>query len=855
MKFALWVTPRGKIHTDTSQMRSDLADIHGSKLDALHGDTPLGAMQMTETREFIKFCLRDEGIPVQRRAEDVLLDAIEKTEKMIPPLRAPTDLECVALCDEQGYLVAKCDASLVNTDPDSNWTGQVRLRITKGKKYKIRVDGVRYRKAFIRPKVKYSREDGIWVEDHDMELVGKDTLVRVIDDEGGERWFRANPAKKGHDFHESELWKYFEKPVVDTVKEVNPDSYNNAMEQMDMLEMINGYKYYPGQRDYIARMNCVDSGLISAETGCGKTLIAITLMRLKGPGRRLVIAPKGTVEGSDSDVDHTAQWLSELDKFAPDLKVYKLFNEKDYNKILAENGGELPKDMVAITYPNAFFSNEGAFEAIPTAWMTRDHESKTRKRLGLPEIEEDESSSISYSRSIGKDINGMRAIWSPSLATKIGDIWDQVYVDEAHFACNINSAVTQSLIRVQAKVRYAITATPIGNMVYNIFPLAGWLMVSKWYRGGLNNPAWPFAKEDIGRFKDLFLSKEFDRTQEQENWRTGKKTSISKDSPVISQPGRLLKSLKPMLGYISKEECNPDLVKCNLMVTKVPMGAQQLDAYAHFIQPENLPFTDPKNRMAVMQNWLRTIAAGGPYGPDFIREHSDLKPTSNYNPKTVMILEKLRECLERKEQCVVIYSRLHSGNEIAARLDKAGVKYSRIDSTQGKHAKEAAIFKAGKRPVMLMGISCAQAYSFENCRNLIIGSLEWSYGKLNQAMGRVYRLNSKRDVNIYTILHKNTIEELVFEKVCTKQDSATICLKGEFVEHDINLMSPEEIMADHVTNFNRNSENIREEICENEWPALCAGIAKFNSEFYTDESKELDPAVNPQKVINQYETV
>jgi SNF2 family DNA or RNA helicase len=197
---------------------------------------------------------------------------------------------------------------------------------------------------------------------------------------------------------------------------------------------------------------------------------------------------------------------------------------------------------------------------------------------------------------------------------------------------------------------------------------------------------------------------------------------------------------------------------------------------------------------------------------------------SNFNPKTIAILEKIYECLAAGDQVVHVSARINQSTEIERRLDEGGIKVSRIDSTRSKHSVEAAKFKAKETQVLLMGINCAQSYSFEQCNNLIIGSLEWSYGKFNQAQGRVWRLISQKPINIYVILHKDTIEELLFEKLGLKEDAATVCLKGMHVPREIHAVHPDEIMSDHVFNFNRKTKNICEEKCEEDWPILRARI-------------------------------
>lgn len=120
-----------------------------------------------------------------------------------------------------------------------------------------------------------------------------------------------------------------------------------------------------------------------------------------------------------------------------------------------------------------------------------------------------------------------------------------------------------------------------------------------------------------------------------------------------------------------------------------------------------------------------------------------------------------------------------------------------------------------------MGIKCAQAHSFEQCPNEIIMSLEWSYGSLDQAKGRVYRLNSPKPVKVWVILHSNTIEELMFDRVGLKQDSATLCLHGKRVPRDFKTVDASEILAEHVASYNVKDGNVlNESDCENQWPAL-----------------------------------
>tara|TARA_B100001094_G_C17938909_1_gene674532 strand:+ start:192 stop:746 length:555 start_codon:yes stop_codon:yes gene_type:complete len=176
-------------------------------------------------------------------------------------------------------------------------------------------------------------------------------------------------------------------------------------------------------------------------------------------------------------------------------------------------------------------------------------------------------------------------------------------------------------------------------------------------------------------------------------------------------------------------------------------------------------------------------------------------------------------------------------DELGRRLGEARIPFSRIDGAPGgpSHVVEANRFKRGETKVLLMGIRCAQAHSFANCSNLIIGSLEWSYGSFSQAMGRVYRLNSPKDVKVYVILNKDSIDEMMFDKVATKRDAATIVMVGEMVDSEFKNVSAGEVFAEHFLSFDEDSADAKsEEECEKDWPKLLNRLGASNCKKWKD---------------------
>jgi len=708
------------------------------------------------------------------------------------------------------------------------------------------------------------------------------------------------------------------------------------------------FSFYPGQLDYLARVATKDYGLIAADTGCGKSLMAITLIRMKlgasaisqlptpisqppSPisdlnGRALIIAPQGTLrtkagvvdEEGDGEADPAvspgmtpSQWMQEIRKFAPGLPVHQLFSWDDYEGLVRKHGG-FPTGIF-VTYYEAYFRNQ-ARETLPDSWDHKklckafeaklgpsyrkflvasakaphvgaewyhenalfaecDPDGKVKrwkhdpKKVKVGEVVDEfmvadpedyvgwtvqeivEHPLHDYSQGVGVERNGIRCVVLPCLATRIdmaealrrrsmpsgngapygSSAFDFVALDEAHTCTNLDAQVTQSLIRVQARFRFAFTATPIPNIVSNLFSLMGWLCVPGWYRNGeggvpARNAAWPYAREEIQRFNDTFLSVERDYTQEQmnllfrDNWR-GK---CVKASPVISSPARLLKLLKPSLAFISKPMCRESYQAPKVVDVRVGLGQEQMTLYRHYMNRSNIPGRHPLVRARKQIAWLRGITAD-PTG----FAHGGPRVGSNFNPKTVAILELVADILRRGEQVTIITARVGQTDTLHRLLgDALGDPrlIARIDSTHtaDHHSGEAERFKKGKARVLLMGIKCAASHSFSRCPNAIIASLEYSYGPFHQAKGRVDRVNSEFPVTIYCILHRGTIEETMFDVVATKQDAATICLHGQRVPRDFKPVDMQEILAESMTATEAEGDATgpAEDDLEARWPEL-----------------------------------
>jgi hypothetical protein len=76
-------------------------------------------------------------------------------------------------------------------------------------------------------------------------------------------------------------------------------------------------------------------------------------------------------------------------------------------------------------------------------------------------------------------------------------------------------------------------------------------------------------------------------------------------------------------------------------------------------------------------------------------------------------------------------------------------------------------------------------------------------------------------VKIWCVLHQNSIEELLFDRVALKQDAATLCLHGKRVPRDFKTLDASEVLAEHIVNFKaEDGDVLSESECESQWIEL-----------------------------------
>lgn len=798
------------------QKKFDITHADAKRLMSLDGSTPQVLAVDKETRKLLNSLVEAGIYKVQPEAEEAIRNAVSEAVRVSTPIMPVTDFERVAYLDEEDTVTCIND-----------WGP-----FKRGEKYPVRSRNYSFKQHFTRRKPHFNEKTGVMeTVDHECTLSGQDRKIVV-----GNHEFLANPSQDIENQHdEALLWQIFSRPAVLTVADKFADKMHDNRQALETMEMLSNIQFFPGQMDYLSRVLVRDNALIAAETGTGKTVMAIASYVVKGADRCLVVCPKGVAH---SGGDELSQWVAEIHQFAPFVEVFKIFTHDDYLRIKRLNNGKLPAGFY-VTYYDAFFKN-GGIETCSTygngepRWTDRKIADIIYPDHDWSDAQAEELSGHRLVETVGMEHNGIRCIAKPSLSTLIGHEFDMVCLDEAHNIKGLNANVTQAAIRLSPKYRFAFTATPVPNTATDIFTLMGWLCVDNWYRGGLSNAAFPFRREDLSRFNQLFLARERDHTAEAMLEAGGKKKRrVEKVSPVLSSPARLLKILKPAIAFITKTQCNADYLPPRIVDVRVPLGTQQSRLYAHFTDMNNIDRTIAGTavrnglvRHGAQIEWLRAIATDPAHAYLQSKRFNPATPAAtSFNPKVMAIMELVNQCVSNGEQVVIVNARKGITDTIHRLCDEAGLSVSRIDSSDrsGNHSEESNLFKRGHTQVMLMGIKCAVGHSYSQCRNLIIGSLEYSPGPFEQARGRVDRLTSKES-RIYCILCRNTIEEVMFDTVAIKDDASKIILRGQRVPRDFVPVDMSEVLMDSIMQWDDNQETIDEAVCREQWETLLSEI-------------------------------
>ena len=333
-------------------------------------------------------------------------------------------------------------------------------------------------------------------------------------------------------------------------------------------------------------------------------------------------------------------------------------------------------------------------------------------------------------------------------------------LDEAQFIKNAKAAVAKAVKVIRADHRFALTGTPIENRLSELWSIFDYLM-----------PGFLYSGTDFTRRFETPIVK-------------------GKDEEVTQ---RLRKMTAPFILRRCKEDVLKDL----------PAKLEEV-RYARITGEQQKIYDAQVLRMKGM------LQEAGNAGEDKIRIFAELTRIRQICCDPSLLLEKYAGESAKREACLeLIRSAMDGGHRMLVfsqftsmlalleqDLKDAQIPYYQITGATPKEKRLSLVhaFNEGDVPVFLISLKAGgTGLNLTGADVVIHYDPWWNLAAQNQATDRAHRIGQTKQVTVYRLILKDTIEERILKLQEAKKDLADAILAGS--AESIMSMSNEELLA------------------------------------------------------------
>ena len=306
--------------------------------------------------------------------------------------------------------------------------------------------------------------------------------------------------------------------------------------------------------------------------------------------------------------------------------------------------------------------------------------------------------------------------------------WAALIMDEAQYTKNHQSKVYQCLRRVEAPVKLAITGTPMEN---NLMEL--WSLLSITAPGLFPSPT---------RFRDYYA-----RPIEKDN-----------DTELLA---RLRRRVRPLMKRRTKEQVAADLPAKLEQVLEVDLHPKHRKLYQTMLQRERQKVLGlledlNKNRFTILRSLtsLRQLALSAALVSD---DHAAIP-----SAKIDALAEQLLDVIAGGHRALVFSQFTSFLSMVQDRLRAEGIDYCYLDGRTRNRQEVIDTFKEGSVPAFLISLKAGGfGLNLTEADYCFLLDPWWNPATEAQAVDRTHRIGQTRNVMVYRLIAKDTIEEKV----------------------------------------------------------------------------------------------
>ncbi|MDN6331685.1 MAG: DEAD/DEAH box helicase, partial [Micrococcaceae bacterium] len=312
--------------------------------------------------------------------------------------------------------------------------------------------------------------------------------------------------------------------------------------------------------------------------------------------------------------------------------------------------------------------------------------------------------------------------------------WSGLILDEAQFVKNKATKAHHAARDLDAAFKLAITGTPMENNLMELWSI--------------------FAIVSPGLFPSaLRFAENYQRPIEKQGL----------DEPLA----RLRRRIRPFMLRRTKDAVATDLPPKQEQVLNVELAPKHRKIYDTHLQRERqkilrLVEDMDKNRFTIFQSLtlLRMLSLDA----SLVDPEYEGVPSA----KLDVLFEQVAEVLAEGHRALVFSLFTSFLKKTASRLDDEGVDYAYLDGSTRRRSEVIEEFKSGRAPVFLISLKAGGfGLNLTEADYCFLLDPWWNPAAESQAVDRVHRIGQTRNVMVYRMVAKDTIEE----KVVALQDA------------------------------------------------------------------------------------
>ncbi|MFJ4171854.1 SNF2-related protein [Paenarthrobacter sp. NPDC089714] len=324
--------------------------------------------------------------------------------------------------------------------------------------------------------------------------------------------------------------------------------------------------------------------------------------------------------------------------------------------------------------------------------------------------------------------------------------WAGLMLDEAQFVKNHQSKAYQCARKLPARFKLAITGTPLENNLMEF-----WALTSIVAPGLFPSPK---------RFAENYQ----------------KPVEKNGDS---AQLGKLRRRVRPLMMRRTKEQVIQDLPPKQEQVLEVVLNPRHQKVYQTHLQRERqkilgLIHDVNKNRFTIFQSLtlLRQLSL------DASLVDSSLSAVRS--SKLDVLFEQLEDIISEGHRTLIFSQFTGFLGKVRERMDAEGIEYCYLDGSTRNRGDVVSEFKNGSAPVFLISLKAGGfGLNLTEADYVFLLDPWWNPASEAQAVDRTHRIGQARNVMVYRLVAKDTIEEKVMALKAKKSQLFADVMEGD----------------------------------------------------------------------------